>query len=169
MHPGSEADAARVVDSRFARDRGRCASGRDEHVELHRSGCAGRLASRSTASGRRRQSDRRSIGLATRVLRSSDRHRMNATEALDWTEANQRFLAAELRSLKRQLEARLGATAAAEDGELAEAAAALSAPAAIDEVVRLFELSPFERQLLLLCAGVELDGNLAATCARIHG
>jgi ATP-dependent 26S proteasome regulatory subunit len=40
-----------------------------------------------------------------------------------------------------------------------------SAPAAIDIVTTTFGLSPFERELLLLCAGVEMDTALAALCA----
>ena len=33
-------------------------------------------------------------------------------------------------------------------------------PSALDDVVTVFALSPFERDVLLLCAGVELDASL---------
>jgi hypothetical protein len=50
-----------------------------------------------------------------------------------------------------------------------KAAAALPAPAALDHLCDAFSLSPFERDLLLLCAGVELDGNFHSLCASAHG
>ncbi len=90
----------------------------------------------------------------------------------DWTEANQRLLTAELAWLRHQLEiaAEPEASVSAElDHAVAQAEAAMPAPAAIDIVCELFGLSRFERLLLLLCCGVELDANLAAACARIHG
>jgi hypothetical protein len=51
--------------------------------------------------------------------------------------------------------------------ELAEARAEMPGPPAIDTVAEAFGLSPFERAVLLLCAGVEMDGKLAATCAAL--
>jgi hypothetical protein len=93
---------------------------------------------------------------------------MTAHDAVDWTEANQRFMAAELARLKQRLEPDGDASADGTDSAVEEARAALPAPAAIDIVVDLFGLSDFERSLLLLCAGVELDARLAAACARIH-
>ncbi|MDD5410699.1 MAG: hypothetical protein PHF31_04680, partial [Methylobacter sp.] len=46
-----------------------------------------------------------------------------------------------------------------------EVRAALSTPSAIDHLVECFGLSTFERDILLLCAGVEMDANLASMCA----
>jgi hypothetical protein len=42
-------------------------------------------------------------------------------------------------------------------------------PSAIDGLSGLFGLSQFERDLLLLCAGVEMDSQLAALCAEAQG
>ena len=85
-----------------------------------------------------------------------------SASGMDWSEANQRLLIAEF----ARLEARLaGADAAAAAGALAEARAALQGPAAIDRVTHAFGLTPFERDLLLLCAGVEMSDALAAQCA----
>jgi hypothetical protein len=81
---------------------------------------------------------------------------------VDWTEANQRLLAAEFARLKRRL-APEGATGAPVD--LQTAHAAMAAPAAIDTLTRAFGLSEFERDVVLLCAGVEMDAELAALCA----
>ena len=40
---------------------------------------------------------------------------------------------------------------------------------ALDSLVTGFNLSPFERQLLLLCAGMELDPEFATLCAKAQG
>ena len=93
---------------------------------------------------------------------------MTTQDPVDWTEANQRLLAAELARLRRRLEPDDDAAANGTETAVDEARAALPAPAAIDLVLELFGLSDFERSLLLLCAGVELDARLAAACARIH-
>jgi AAA+ superfamily predicted ATPase len=88
---------------------------------------------------------------------------MNAPKCSDvWTDANQRLMVAEFGRLKQRL-------SADEDGEtrasaLESARAAMPAPAAIDLLKDSFGLSAFERDLLLLCAGVEMDAQLAAQC-----
>jgi hypothetical protein len=74
---------------------------------------------------------------------------------LDWTEANQRYLVAEFARIKRLLR-----------GEPAEPLReAMSAPAAIDRIAERFGLSAFERDLLLLVAGVEMDAEIGSLCA----
>lgn len=73
---------------------------------------------------------------------------------LDWTAANQRALAAEFAHLRARIL-----------GDAAEAPAPVpTGDAAIDHVVRAFGLSGFERSLLLLCAGVEMDTSLMDAC-----
>src|SRR5690349_17289476 len=60
------------------------------------------------------------------------------------------------------------------DDEIAQAAAAMTAAEATDPppalllLARRFGLSDFERELLLLCIGIELDPSLAALCAAAH-
>jgi len=78
-----------------------------------------------------------------------------------WTVANQRVLVAEFARLKARLAGEDGAALAQ---ELSVARASLPAPAAIDVLADAFGLSPFERDVLLLCAGVEMHGALAAQC-----
>jgi hypothetical protein len=87
---------------------------------------------------------------------------MNATPTADWTESNQRYLAAEFARLKAQLS---GADPQAAREGVRDAHASLPEPAAIDQLAETFGLSAFERDLLLLCAGVEMDAELAACCA----
>jgi ATPase family protein associated with various cellular activities (AAA)/winged helix domain-containing protein len=52
---------------------------------------------------------------------------------------------------------------------VAEAAAALPGPSALDVLCASFGLSAFERDVLLLCAGVELEGGFADVCAAAQG
>ena len=44
----------------------------------------------------------------------------------------------------------------------------MSQPPALETLCTLFELSPFERDLLLLSAGPELDGSFSALCASVQ-
>ncbi|MBS0610467.1 MAG: ATP-binding protein, partial [Proteobacteria bacterium] len=90
---------------------------------------------------------------------------MNAPERVtDWTAANQRLLVAEFTRLRALLgdEARPGEA----EAQTTLARSLMPAPAAVDSLAELFQLSPFERDLVLLCAGVEMDTRLAALCAQ---
>jgi hypothetical protein len=91
---------------------------------------------------------------------------MNAAPHVGWAEANQHYLVTEFARLKAQL---AGEEASAPAEHRQEARAMLPQPAAIDQLVGVFGLSRFERDLLLLCAGVEMDADLAAHCAAAQG
>jgi len=80
----------------------------------------------------------------------------------DWISANQRVLVAEFSRIRARL---MDMDASVAERELTEARSRLPAPAALDLLVEAFALSPFERDVLLLCAGVEMDGGIAAACA----
>ncbi|MFH0344339.1 MAG: ATP-binding protein [Chromatiales bacterium] len=84
----------------------------------------------------------------------------------DWTEANQRYLVAEFGRLKGRL---CGEDQAAVITVLERARSTMPAPAAIDHLAERFGLSRFERELLLLCAGVEMDAEIARRCAEAQG
>lgn len=92
---------------------------------------------------------------------------MNAPTLISWTDANQQLLLAEFARLKLQLGA--GDDADAIAGALDAARAAMPSAAAVDYLARCFELSEFERDILLLCAGAEMDAQLAALCEQAHG
>ena len=83
-----------------------------------------------------------------------------------WLATNQRLLVAEFARLKAQI---VGEDTTLANGAIAEARAAMSSPATIDLVSDAFGLSNFERDILLLSAGVEMDGALAAACAQDVG
>jgi hypothetical protein len=88
-----------------------------------------------------------------------------ATEQ-DWGTANQRLMVAEIAWLATCLGDGDEATAAA---EVAGARAAMPAPAAIDRLAEVFNLSSFERDVVLLTAGAELDTRLAELCGAACG
>jgi hypothetical protein len=89
-----------------------------------------------------------------------------------WAEANQRCLMAELALLTTWLEAPSN-VAECEDSPAAqalrEAREAMPAPPALDSLCAIFGLSEFERRVVLLCAGPELDGEFSRRCARAPG
>jgi predicted nucleic acid-binding protein len=95
-----------------------------------------------------------------------------ANPSPSWFEQNQAYLAAQFARLRRQLAAR-------EHGEKDKPAEAemgadelrsrMQPPPAIDQLSELFALTSFERQLLLLCAGVEMDSRLAERCTEAQG
>ena len=84
---------------------------------------------------------------------------------ISWTEANQAYLVAEFGWLKGLFRAgeKRGASPAK------RTRTAIKPPAAIDRLTELFNLSGFERSVLLLCAGVEMDSELAGLCGEAQG
>jgi hypothetical protein len=102
---------------------------------------------------------------------------MNPTSIQNWTEANQHCLLSELAVVREALEGHAAKASGidrqsnAEDTgrRCAETRAALHSPSALDHLCQAFGLSTFERGVLLLCAGVDLDSSFAAACARAQG
>jgi hypothetical protein len=75
-----------------------------------------------------------------------------------WIEGNQQGLLARLARLRARLT----------NGKVPETADTVPAPA-LDVVASAFSLSPFEQEVLLLAAAVELDASFAAACAEALG
>lgn len=98
---------------------------------------------------------------------------MNAPLSQDWTIANQQLLVAEFARLKQRLQPASGKTLShvqrAQAESIAQARQALRGDSAIDWLTAAFALSTFERDLLLLCAGAEMDADLARACAAAQG
>jgi hypothetical protein len=103
---------------------------------------------------------------------------MNSPENVDWPKANQNYLMAAVALVRSNLERHTRrAKGEPENSEwsqaaehaLHEAANALPAPSASETLCAIFCLSPFERSVLLLCAGVELDSKFSGLCAALHG
>jgi ATPase family associated with various cellular activities (AAA) len=92
-----------------------------------------------------------------------------------WPEANQRTLVAALARVRAHLLRHAEAHPAdgpadlSDAGEDGSASGPETGPAALEVVAECFALTPFERDLLLLCAGVELDASFAPLCAAAQG
>jgi hypothetical protein len=93
-----------------------------------------------------------------------------------WQESNQRYLVAALAAvrdtLERHVHHRENAPEPGEQGEQplpAASGSAMPAPPALETLCAAFGLTPFECELLLMCAGVELDSAFAALCATAQG
>jgi len=89
---------------------------------------------------------------------------VNATQEKDWSRANQDYLVAEFARLKALL-----ANEPVDPRASRDARSLLPGPSALDGLTETFGLSDFERELLLLCAGVEMDAGLARLCAESQG
>jgi hypothetical protein len=95
--------------------------------------------------------------------------------ARNWHDQNQSYLLGSLERVRVALY-RYVAHMRGEDPGTAEPLPSLpdyqhageNAPA-LARLVSLFELTPFERDILMCCAGVELDGNFANLCAQAQG
>ena len=102
-----------------------------------------------------------------------------------WLQGNQRYLQGELARIKRQLQRCLRAaspdaeTAAGPALEVTEESShsaaqaqllsSLNRPPALLSLCQVFELSAFERDVILLCAGIELDGSFRGLCTQLGG
>jgi ATPase family associated with various cellular activities (AAA) len=86
---------------------------------------------------------------------------------VDWHTENQRHLLAALATVRAAIERRIDPSLDEVQEESTEWS--LEQPPALDLVCAAFGLSRFERDVLLLCAGVELDSSFPALCAAAHG
>jgi len=92
----------------------------------------------------------------------------------NWYEANQRYLSAAVAIVSQRLEQHIERLQGHSEGDtpesdpqqaLQEASVAMPAPPALETLCRAFGFSPFERDIVLLCAGVELNSRFASLCA----
>ena len=89
----------------------------------------------------------------------------------EWHEANRHYLMARLSAVRAAL-VRLANPDSGEDSSREVAildVEQLSPSPALDEICSAFELSTFERDILLMCTGMELDPDFAQVCADAHG
>jgi hypothetical protein len=80
---------------------------------------------------------------------------------MNWTEANQKYLMSAIDAVRAALDGR-----AADQTTVANE---MSPPPALETLCKLFGLSSFERAVLLMCAGMELDSKFAGICANANG
>jgi hypothetical protein len=72
-------------------------------------------------------------------------------------------------ALSRELERIAAALQAHADGRAVDSSEAWAHPPVLEALVGAFGLSPFERDVLLLCAGVDLEARFAELCASAAG
>lgn len=89
------------------------------------------------------------------------------SEERQWYAENQQHLMAALHRIRRLLIHHAGDDEAEPNLELA--APAGHGPFALDRLCQIFGLSAFERDLLILCAGNELDASFPTICAQAQG
>ena len=89
---------------------------------------------------------------------------MRADSSELWLAANQQYLAREL----ERIHGHLAALAGQPQDPTEAAPEPLQPAAASDRLAELFGLTPFERDLLLLVAGCELDSRLARLCGELQ-
>ena len=87
---------------------------------------------------------------------------MNSSEQQSWAEQNQCYLLDAIRVVNRKIENHLESTAnmpldSQESQPENQASQTISPAPALQTLCQIFSLSSFERSILLLCAGVELD------------
>jgi hypothetical protein len=80
-----------------------------------------------------------------------------------WHATNQRLLTAEVARVRGLLESHAAGRGPGPQPREAGCAPALAA------ICRSHDLSPFERDVLVMCAAMELEGTFAAACAAAHG
>lgn len=94
------------------------------------------------------------------------------TENNDWYEANRRYLIAAIAQVEETLRRQAKPNHQLKESALDNArqiAAAMSPPPALERFCKTFNLLDFDRDLLLLCAGMELDANWGNLCAAASG
>jgi len=103
---------------------------------------------------------------------------MNVPPSTAWLDANQRYLMAAVGLLRKTLELHVATRSGHGTDEadvrvaqalLAETEAAMPSPSATETLRAHFGLTPFERDVLLLCAAPELDGSFPQIFAAAHG
>jgi ATPase family associated with various cellular activities (AAA) len=103
---------------------------------------------------------------------------MNLAADDRWQSANHQYLVAALAVVRETLEQFVQRQEGAEvpqdtpdapQQRLAVIAAEMPAPSALETLCDTFDLSDFERHILLLCAGIELDAAFPRLCATIQG
>jgi len=89
----------------------------------------------------------------------------------EWMDANREYLLDQVQRIRVYLEVPGRTPLGARPPALPDPPAwpLPDAPPALDALCHAFDLDAFERALLVLCAGVELDGGLGAACAAAQG
>jgi AAA+ superfamily predicted ATPase len=91
---------------------------------------------------------------------------MKAAVDQEWLSLNQQYLSAAVSVVRAHLSAPDAVMPAQQKCD--EILKVISRRPALDDLCAIFGLSSFERNVLLLCAGMELDGTFASTCGEVQ-
>ncbi len=94
---------------------------------------------------------------------------MKATATNNWQEANQNYVMAAVALVRELLEARVKGQEARRTEDLSTFTWSFQRPPVLEQLCTTFGLSSFERDVVLLCAGMELDASFPALCAAAQG
>jgi AAA+ superfamily predicted ATPase len=98
---------------------------------------------------------------------------MISQEPCNWCDENKSYLMSRLETIRRSLEEHANSPENTANGqEISQCAPeklSSSAPFSLDTLCGIFGLTPFERDILLLCAGMELDSKFPMLCAAASG
>lgn len=103
---------------------------------------------------------------------------MTATATAAWPDTNRRYLSAAVGYLRAVVQAHTVGGDEPREGNGPDAAGAeamraiaaeMDAPPALEAIRAIFHLSPFERDVVLLCAAMEFDATVASLCAAAQG
>jgi hypothetical protein len=86
-----------------------------------------------------------------------------------WLAGNQQHLMAAVARVRRAIESRGTAPLDDEEEQLRVIAESMPAPPALERLCETFGLSPFERDVVVLCAGIDLDTAFARILAEASG
>lgn len=101
---------------------------------------------------------------------------MNITAINPWYKANSHYLMSAAAGVHRALERHIAIkqnqpneVVREDEVDLKAIASSMPTPPALEQLCTIFDLSPFERDILLLCAGMAIFPNFAALCANAQG
>lgn len=92
---------------------------------------------------------------------------MNVVSVQNWQKTNQQSLMIAIAQVRQALERKAGQTV-----NITKPPPTISQPSdnsALEQICHTFGLSTFERDILLMCAGIELDSSFAGLCAIAQG
>jgi hypothetical protein len=97
---------------------------------------------------------------------------MNEALSSNWDMANHRYLMTAIAQIRHALKQQIAAEepfSASLDLDAGDRSAFQDTPPALEQLCRIFKLSALERDIVLLCAGMEIDGYWGDLCADAQG
>ncbi|MEM6398647.1 MAG: ATP-binding protein [Cyanobacteria bacterium P01_D01_bin.116] len=94
---------------------------------------------------------------------------MSQTKLQNWQELNQQYLGTQLERLRQILQNYVDSAQNNETQPLTPQPLALENTVTLETLCQAFALTDFERDILLVCAGVELSASFAQLCANAQG